>query len=845
MADIPQKHQQIQSGTLNRYLLLFKRITIETDIESFTGQEALSESFRYTVRFTSPEKDIPADNIMMQPAIFVIRRPNPAYSRYLPNQPKWECLREIHGIITTFSRLSANKDESYYEATLEHPLVLLRHSRRYAIYQQVSVPEVVTRILKSHGLHGYEINMDNLLWRYPQREMIVQWGETDYDFVLRLLSETGIWFRFEPHEKVENVTVIVFSDSLKMYIRGHTIQALPEAGLVGNTLTIRDMVSHAQVTPRSSHSRNYYYHDKEEPFPESTADRGREAPFTVGCDYQYGDNTQFIGNRYAVAPGEMAESAWSYARIRHERHLCARVQLRATADDPAILPGMLVRITGDTPLAFQPGFLVTSLTSQGGRGHGFLAKLSGMPRNDLVVWRPPHRPRPVIAGTVPARVSGKNRNDRLARPDKFGRYRVKFSFDRDEWHKGEESMPVRLARIYAGDQFGVHFPLLDNMEVAVAFEGGDPERPYIAHVLHDAFNPDVVNYTNSTRNVIRTHGKNKLRMEDKQGEQHIKLATEPGKSQLNLGHMVDAERKLRGEGAELRTDNHLAIRSAKGILLTTSPQPGALGKQLDMAEAIQQLEQALVLARSLQGSAQQAGSDTVDTRSQQEANQALSHLNQPGVITWGDAGISQVTRQNLQLSAGKDAVVTAGNHGSINILKTLSVAAGQGISAFVRKAGIKLIAASGNLRFQAQHGALSALSEQDMQLTSSKGELQLSAKHGIFLHSGGGGIRIHPNGSVEIFSPVSIDQKSPTLAWHQGDTARLVAPVFGQGELGRKVQLCCAEEPGQVLANQAFRITKADGTVVEGKTDASGHSPLLSLTETEACTVSLKREAKQ
>ncbi|WP_226569650.1 type VI secretion system Vgr family protein [Mangrovibacter yixingensis] len=845
MADIPQKHQQIQADTLNRYLLLFKRTTIETDIESFTGQEALSEPWCYTLRFTSPEQDISPENIMLQPAIFVMRSPNPDYSRYRKNLPKWQCLREVHGIITAFSRLSANKDESYYEATLEHPLVLLRHSRRYAIYQQVSVPEVVTRILKSHGLHGYEINMDNLSWRYPLREMMVQWGESDYDFVLRVLSETGIWFRFEPHEKVENVTVIVFSDSLKMYIRGHTIQALPEAGLVGDTLTIRDMVSHAQVTPRAAHSRNYYYHNKEEPFPESTADQGREAPFTVGCDYQYGDNTQSMGDRYAVAPGEVAESAWFYARIRHERHLCARVQLHATADDPAILPGMLVQITGDTPQVFEPGFLVTSLVCQGGRGHGFQAKLSGMPKNNLVVWRPAYRPRPVITGTVPARVSGSKRNDQLARPDKFGRYKVKFSFDRDEWHKGEESMPVRLARIYAGDQYGIHFPLLDNMEVAVAFEGGDPERPYIAHVLHNAFNPDVVNYTNSTRNVIRTHGKNKLRMEDKKGEQHIKLATEPGKSQLNLGRMVDAERKPRGEGAELRTDNHTAIRSAKGILLTTASQPGAKGKQLDMPETIRQLEQALVLARSLQGSAQQAGSDTVDTGSQQEANQALQHLNQPGIVAWGDAGITQATPKNLQLSAGKDAIVTAENHGSINILKTLSLAAGQGISAFVRKAGIKLIAASGNLNFQAQRGTLSALSEQNMQLTSSKGELQLSAKNGIFLHSGGGGIRIHPNGSVEIFSPVSIDQKSPTLAWHPGDTTKLVAPAFNPGALGRKVQLCCDGEPGQVLVNQAFRIKRADGSVVEGKTDANGHSPLLSLTETEACVVSLKREAKQ
>ncbi|SVL87413.1 ImpA family type VI secretion-associated protein [Klebsiella pneumoniae] len=73
---------------------------------------------------------------------------------------------------------------------------------------------------------------------------------------------------------------------------------------------------------------------------------------------------------------------------------------------------------------------------------------------------------------------------------------------------------------------------------------------------------------NSTRNVIRTPANNKLRMEDKRGEEHIKLSTEyGGKTQLNLGHNVDAIRKLRGEGFELRTDSWGGIRAGKGYSL--------------------------------------------------------------------------------------------------------------------------------------------------------------------------------------------------------------------------------------------------------------------------------------
>lgn len=116
-----------------------------------------------------------------------------------------------------------------------------------------------------------------------------------------------------------------------------------------------------------------------------------------------------------------------------------------------------------------------------------------------------------------ARVTSAKDNDIYARQDASGMYRVKFDADRDDKRQGRESMPVRFAKPYGGDKYGFHFPLIQGTEVAIAFHEGDPDRPYIAHALHDSRHVDHVTVANSTRNVIRTAGLNKLRMEDKRG----------------------------------------------------------------------------------------------------------------------------------------------------------------------------------------------------------------------------------------------------------------------------------------------------------------------------------------
>lgn len=122
----------------------------------------------------------------------------------------------VHGIITGLEWLSSTVDQSHYAVTLESRLALLSRSRRCAIYQNLSVPEVVEQVLRHHGLEGADFEF-KLSRDYPVRELITQWRETDLQFLQRILSEVGIWFRQEVNDVTE-LDVVIFEDSQLHYI---------------------------------------------------------------------------------------------------------------------------------------------------------------------------------------------------------------------------------------------------------------------------------------------------------------------------------------------------------------------------------------------------------------------------------------------------------------------------------------------------------------------------------------------------------------------------------------------------------------------------------------------------
>ncbi|EGG6885748.1 DUF2345 domain-containing protein, partial [Salmonella enterica] len=331
--------------------------------------------------------------------------------------------------------------------------------------------------------------------------------------------------------------------------------------------------------------------------------------------------------------------------------------------------------------------------------------------------------------------------------DPEGRYRVKLDFDRSSPEQGYACVWLRLAKPYAGDTCGFHSPLLDGTEVAVAFDGGDPDRPYIAYALHDSEHPDHVTSDNHTRNVWRTPANNKLRMEDKRQEEHIKLATEYGKTQLNMGHLVNGQREKRGAGFELRTDEFGAVRAAKGLFLTADAQAKAQGPVLEMAPAINQINQANSQMQALNSAAEAAGALVCDINTRMSlVTDKIKDLQSAVLLGSAPQGVALTSGEHLQLSSTRNTMINAGQHLDIGAMKNLSVSVEKALGMFVHKEGAKLIASQGDIDIQAQHNTMALLAKQQVTITSSEDGIAISTPETLTLNGGGSYLKLNRNG---------------------------------------------------------------------------------------------------
>ncbi len=222
------------------------------------------------------------------------------------------------------------------------------------------------------------------------------------------------------------------------------------------------------------------------------------------------------------------------------------------------------------------GQMIVEITHSGARDQAYQNTYKAVPSDRRFRLKIEDEKWPKITGTLSGRVTSSNKH-KYAYLNEQGHYRVRFDLDFAEWTPGLESVPLRLAKPFAGGRrTGFHFPVVDGTEAVLAFRDGDPNKPYISQFHHHSQHPDLITSEEGwrTRNVIRTQSNNKLRFEDWKGYEGVKLSTEhSGKSQLNLGCLVDRKKQKRGEGFELRTSGWGAIRGGKGLFISADDQP--------------------------------------------------------------------------------------------------------------------------------------------------------------------------------------------------------------------------------------------------------------------------------
>jgi type VI secretion system secreted protein VgrG len=621
----------------------------ELSVVSFNATERMGEPNTLRIVLTHPLQLARADYLNRDAAFTIV--------------PDGGMPRKFSGYIERFSTIQTTNDFTKYEVVLKSHFGRLAAVMRSRIFQHMSTPEIIAEVIRGHDVRDYLVRF-RLRRRYPQHLFRMQHGMTDLAYVQMLMQKAGIYSYIVETEHGDQV---VFADDIDHYLYDPrlVVPYREAAGLESSAVeAVTKLATHTVTVPRSFMVADYN--------PEQAWERLRDEvniapkdPTTYGQPYIYGTHHLDQGG-----------AKWE-AQLRHEAAMARQVVYEGTSNVLALQCARVLETDAVLPDA-PTGQVIIEVMHSGARDRSYSNSYRAIPaeRRFRLELKPDTWPK--IAGTMSARVTSPDRY-KYSYVTAAGYYVVRFDLDFADWPHGGESVPLRLAKPFAGKlQTGMHFPALDGDEAVISLRDGDPDKPEIVAFHHHSQARDLV--TNDrrwlSRNMIRTQANNKLRMEDWAGQEGIKLSTEhSGKSQLNLGYLVNQKLEYRGEGYELRTQGYGAHRAGLGMLVTTYDRPAASGQQLDMQETIAQLERALELAKALADAARAAKAEPADTDAQQQMKDDLDGLKKPGLLMSTPASAAIVAGNGVQFAAQDSINTVAGGNVDFSVWKRFTVAA--------------------------------------------------------------------------------------------------------------------------------------------------------------------------
>ena len=369
--------------------------------------------------------------------------------------------------------------------------------------------------------------------------------------------------------------------------------------------------------------------------------------------------------------------------------------------------------------------------------------------------------------------------------DAQGRIKVRFPAMRQEDHTHAEgagasgsdrdSAWVRVASSWAGTGSGMPFGSLalprPGTEVLIGFLGGDPDKPIIIGQLYNMLaRPPYLGagdlpgnkYLSGVRSLeIQGSRGNQLRFDDTTSRINAQLGSDHAASQLNLGFLVhplrDGHGESRGEGAELRSDAAVAVRGAKGVLISAAASPGAAGRQLERDELNTLFETLSKLGEHLSKLAVTHALDDAAPPDLPELIERLAQLDGGGkgaadaggaplVAVGGPAGVIVGSGKNIVVGAKTNIDVLSAGDSTTSTGGHLLLRSALDISLFANKLGMKLIAARGAVKLQAQDDAMELLAKKVMELISTSDWINIKARQGVRIYGGGSELEISAAG---------------------------------------------------------------------------------------------------
>lgn len=500
-------------------------------IESFSGIEGISKPFRYTVKLLANvlagmHQKVTADKVVGQSMAIEIE---------LADGQK----RFLNGIVESFTKEGQDAQFAYYRAEMVPWFSLLDLKADCRIFQDQTVPEIIQKIVSELGMTRYF--RSDLTKQYTKWDYCVQYRETDFNFLSRLLEDEGIAYHFEHKDDQTHVMVLTDSpDGFRDCPMQSTFRFVPEVGVADFEDVIGTWETNQGISSGKWILRDHHFEMPRNTLemPEDSLHVTEENKNLDVFDYPGGYAKKF--NKPASRLGDVRPEGEKLVRLRMEEDESSHIVYDATSYGRALASGYKISVNGGAQVPNGP-YLVTSVhhhaiqhpvyLTDKREDHFYHNGFTCVPAS--VPFRPPRTTaKPIVYGPQTARVIDENPEPQEEIwPDKYGRVRVRFPWDRE----AKYACWIRVSQPWAGNMWGHQWIPRVGDEVVVTFLEGDPDCPLIVGSVYNADNmPPFKLPDNKTQSGILTHSSkgggssnyNMLRFEDKKGQEEIFVQAE-------------------------------------------------------------------------------------------------------------------------------------------------------------------------------------------------------------------------------------------------------------------------------------------------------------------------------
>lgn len=490
------------------------------------GQEGISTLFRFDLELLAEDDAIPFDKLVGQNVTIRLALAED-HERY------------INGFVSRFSQSRSDARFTYYHAEVVPWLWFLTRTADCRIFQELSVPEILKKIFQEYGFRDFR---EALTRTCTKLDYCVQYRETDFNFVSRLMEQEGIFYFFE-HENGKHTLVLADApEAHKLCPDQARARYLPEGGMGEWEDAVTTWHMEQELRPGKYTLRDFHNQmptkalEVTEP---STINVGRNGQFEI---YDYPGEYAPHFNAPDQRLGNVEPEGRTLVKLRMQEEEAAHLVISGASSCRAFTAGARFELTHHPRRDVNGPYALTTVQHAAVQTPDYVsgADIEEPYHNSFtciphrIPFRPPRvTPKPVVQGSQTAIVVGKAGEEIWV--DKYGRVKVQFHWDRESQANEKSSCWIRVAQNWAGKRWGAICTPRIGQEVVVDFLEGDPDQPIIIGSVYNAEQmPPYTLPEHQTRSTIKSRsskgegvqGFNEIRFEDKKGQEQFFIHAE-------------------------------------------------------------------------------------------------------------------------------------------------------------------------------------------------------------------------------------------------------------------------------------------------------------------------------